>query len=379
MRSAVVASMPPHPFSSRHWRCKVTPAFLLVALAPCLVVAAGNPIAAAEPREASSIGAPSGSSANCAKQTQYSTSRKETLRTLGELLFFDQQFSRNGDVSCASCHVPSKYFSDARPVSRGTGGANGTRNAPSLLNVSNHRTIGWDGRRASVADQVLRPFTNPSEHGLGDVVSMAKVMQSDTKYKTVLASLAKGDTAVDLSSMACALTTYVESLKAEPTPFERSLAGEQDAIDGAAKLGLELFRGRAGCSSCHVIERNAFTDDEFHSLGVGIEAIQQQLPQLAMRVASASDNDIDVMVTRDADVAKLGRYLATRRPSDIGKFRTPSLRYVSKTAPYMHDGSIPDLDSVIDHELYYRNLKERSPIILTPAEKQLLKAFLQTL
>lgn len=308
-------------------------------------------------------------------------STRPALGKLGAKLFFDKRLSKNSDVSCASCHVAELFFADGKPVSTGTGNARGTRNAPSLLNVAHHRTFGWDGRRPSVADQVVRPFANPQEHGLESLATVSRTVLRDNGYRAFLVKLQSAkpvDKEVD-DIVRCALVEYVNGLASAPTPYEQFKGGDKRALSADAQVGLELFQGRAGCSSCHILEGARFTDDKFHSVGVGAEAMQADLPALALHVAAANENELDTAIASDAKIAKLGRFLATKQPSDIGKFRTPSLRHVSKTAPFMHDGSMSTLEDAVNHELYYRNLKDRAPIVLTAEERKLLIAFLEAL
>ena len=148
-----------------------------------------------------------------------------------------------------------------------------------------------------------------------------------------------------------------------------------------AKRGLELFRGRAQCASCHTIgtKEALFTDHDFHSLGVGMPAIEARLPELARRAHGLERRDLDQAVLSQADLAALGRFLVTKRPADIGKFKTPSLRNVAVTGPYMHDGSVPTLEEALEHEVYYRGFASGEPLALTADEKAALLAFLSAL
>jgi cytochrome c peroxidase len=343
------------------------------AIISCVVFLAASLAGAASPTSRSA-------ESTCADLAAKSITRT-ALSELGAKLFFDKRLSKNSDISCASCHAVELSFADGKAVSTGTGNARGTRNAPSLLNVAHHRVFGWDGRRPSVADQVMRPFTNPQEHGLKSLALVAKTVQHDSAYRKLLMRVRPSKTAEQNEDeiARCALAEYVGGLTAAPTSYEQFRRGNRSALSADAQVGLELFQGRAGCASCHALEGARFTDDKFHSVGVGAEAIQAELPSLALRVAAANESELDVAIASDANVAKLGHFLATKQPSDIGKFRTPSLRHVSKTAPFMHDGSVSTLEDAVNHELYYRNLKDRNPIILTSEEKRLLLAFLESL
>jgi cytochrome c peroxidase len=305
---------------------------------------------------------------------------------LGERLFFDKRLSGDGQISCASCHQPERAFSDGLATARGIGGQMGKRNTPSLLNVDEQRTLFWDGRRASLESQVADPFTNPIEHGLTNTDAVVAKVRADTGYAgTVSAAFGIRLETLTFEQIAVALAAFQRSLKAQPSPFERYwLVGEETAISDRAKRGLALFRGIGGCAQCHVLgtepQRSAaLTDNQFHDVSVNVEGLQRRLPDIVQRAMHATPEEIDRLVSQDADIAALGRFLATKNPRDIGKFKTPSLRNVAVTAPYMHDGAVATLEQAIDVELYYRSAQLGKAVVLTPAEKQDIKSFLETL
>ena len=179
-----------------------------------------------------------------------------------------------------------------------------------------------------------------------------------------------------------ALAAYVRTLNAGNTPVDRYLyGGDKDALNPAQRRGLELFRGNAQCSTCHTIgEREAlFTDHGYHSHSIGFAGIVEKLPKLTEKLAKSNSEERGQLVIADPDIAALGRFVVTLDPQDIGRFKTPSLRNVALTAPYMHDGSIATLDAAVTHEVYYRGRQMGRPLILTPSEKQDLIDFLQAL
>ncbi|OYV48178.1 MAG: hypothetical protein B7X10_03450, partial [Burkholderiales bacterium 21-58-4] len=184
-----------------------------------------------------------------------------------------------------------------------------------------------------------------------------------------------------LSDITRALVTYERTLTAPPNALDRYRAGDRSALSLAAREGLVMFRGKADCASCHLIAGQAasLTDNQFHSSGVGLAAITPALAQLASAVAHMSQAERFEKIVSDPHIAALGRYVVTLNPQDIGKFRTPSLRNVTLTAPYMHDGSIATLPQAVDIELYYRGLALGHPILLSTVEKRDLLAFLQSL
>lgn len=302
---------------------------------------------------------------------------------LGKRLFFDASLSADGKTRCASCHQPKKVFSDGLRVSQGTGGRLGTRNAPSLVNVVFVSSLFWDGRRDTLESQVLDPFTNPTEHGLVSPNALVKKLDADETYRKAFGSAFRDDKeqAITAQRISHAISTYLRSLVAGGSSMDRYLyGGDKNALTPAAVRGLELFRGRAGCAECHLIGAHdaLLSDGKFHSLGIGMEDIRARLAVLATR-AMQHKASLDHTVLQDAELAELGRFLVTRDPRDIGKYRTPSLRNVALTAPYMHNGKIATLEEAVEREIYYRGFTTNRPLIVTPKEKEDLVAFLQSL
>lgn len=306
-----------------------------------------------------------------------------SIQRLGRTLFFDASLSADGKISCASCHRPDYEFAEPRAVSQGTFGRMGTRNAPSLLARQPTELLMWDGRRETLEAQVLEPVTNPVEHGLADFTALKKRLAAQSGYVKLLGeSFGTVDVEnVQPQQIADALAAFVTALPREPTRVELFLAGEASALDPHERRGMTIFQERARCSECHLIQgRNAgVSDGKFHSVGIGIDA-QTNLAQLSRRgFEQVKQRGLDHVVLSDAELAALGRFLVTRDPRDIGKFRTPGLRRVSRTAPYMHDGSVATLEEALDRELYYRSLVLGSPISLTLDEREDLLRFLRAL
>lgn len=303
--------------------------------------------------------------------------------TLGERLFFDARLSADGKTRCASCHQPEKAFSDGLRVSQGSAGRLGTRNAPSLINVAFASSLFWDGRRDTLEAQVLDPFTNPNEHDLVSRDALVEKIDADKTYRKAFASAFGGDKEQTITAQRItqAISAYLRSLVAGGSPVDRFLyGGDKNALTPAAARGLELFRGRAGCAECHVIGMHdaLLSDGKFHSLGVGMEDIRPRLAMLTTR-AVRRNAPLDHTVLQDAELAELGRFLVTRDPHDIGKYKTPSLRNVGLTAPYMHNGKVATLEEAVEREIYYRGFTTNRPLIVTPSEKEDLVAFLQSL
>lgn len=183
-------------------------------------------------------------------------------------------------------------------------------------------------------------------------------------------------------NVAQAIAAYERTLVAGNSAFDRYHYGhDKTALDAAALRGLELFRGRAQCGQCHVIGETSalFTDQQFHTLGVGFKHLEDRLVPEAIRFAKLTAAERQKLVTSDPASAELGRFSVTLNPADLGRFRTPSLRNVAETAPYMHDGSVATLEEAVDLEVYYRGVEAGHPLILTPSEKTDLVAFLKAL
>lgn len=304
---------------------------------------------------------------------------------LGQKLFFDKRLSRDGSVSCASCHQPEKAFSDGLVVAKGISGHLGTRNTPNLLNTAFNQTQFWDGRRPTLESQALDPFVNPQEHGLANHQALIDILRSDPEYLSAFQAIFQVEpNMIEAKHIGQAIASFERTLVSGDSPFDRYFfKGDQSALSRSAENGLQLFQGRARCATCHTIEKTSalFTDNQFHSLNIGIRRIEPRLSEITMRLARLKESgaNLDQALLSDSDIAELGRFAVTFKPSDIGKFRTPSLRNVARTAPYMHDGSVGSLEDAVDLELYYRSAEAGRPLILTPLEKSDLVEFLKSL
>ncbi|WP_431100487.1 cytochrome-c peroxidase [Roseateles noduli] len=315
----------------------------------------------------------------------------DPVAALGEELFFDPRLSADGRVSCASCHLPDKYFSDGLPVSKGVDGKPGARNAPSLLNALANGSQFWDGRSPTLEHQALQPFTNPNEMGLPDLDTLVRRVADDPAYRQAFArafgTAARRD-GITAPRIADAIARYERTLVAPPAPFDRH-TDAAPAMSPEALRGYRLFTGYAKCASCHTVNGGngvnrpsaPFTDDTFHTLSVGLERIAGDLAPLSLEVVRLRENgrSADDVLVELPQASPLGRFILTLKAGDIGAFRTPSLRNVAETAPYMHDGSLPTLEEAVDHEVYYRSSEQGRPMLLTPTERRELVEFLRTL
>jgi len=301
------------------------------------------------------------------------------LEELGRRLFLDVRLSADGKTACASCHQPSRTFQDGRQVSVGAFARRGTRNAPSLLNVASQTVLFWDGRRSSLEEQALDPILNVAEHGLTSEAVLVKMLRGMPEYQN---SLEKGS---ELKTVSAALSAFQKTLVDGRNGFENYLIdGDSTAISDSAKRGWVLFAGRAGCIECHRVESRApisLTDQAFHSVFIPRQARGLSTTRLVeiFHKLSSEGASYDQMVAETPDLATLGRYVATRDPKDIGRFRTPSLRNVALTAPYMHDGSVSSLAEAVDLEVYYRGRVSGKPLILLDSEKTDIVEFLRSL
>jgi len=238
----------------------------------------------------------------------------DALAGLGARLFFDPLLSADRSVSCASCHKPELGFADSSARSRGVRAQLTERNAPTLLNRAWGARFMWDGRAATLEEQALLPIENPLEMALSLDEAVAR-LNADDSYRAHFA-LALGR-APEREGLARALAAYVRRLVLGDSPVDRFRAGDFEALDDAERAGLWFYESRGGCWRCH--SGANFSDEDFHNTGVGL---------------------------RDGE-PEPGRAALTGAPADRGRFKTPTLRGVARTAPYMHDGSLATLEDVV--------------------------------
>jgi cytochrome c peroxidase len=285
------------------------------------------------------------------------------LILLGQKLFYDRRLSRTGLTACATCHDPNYAFAQPTRVSQSDTGQLGLRNAPSLINAGFLPVLMWDGRFRTLEQQATNPFLR-GEMGI-DIRDAERRLNSDEEYLHLFHAALNSQPSA--SGMARALAAYQRTLVSETNRFDRFISNNKVTNLTALELdGLLLFERKAGCSICHQFQPlgnyqtsglRLFTDFGFHNLGIGYAA------------------------GRFTDT---GRYRVSGDESDLGAFRTPSLRNVAVTAPYMHDGSLATLEDVIDfYDAGGRPNPNLSPFIrplfLSVYEKAALIAFLRTL
>jgi cytochrome c peroxidase len=234
---------------------------------------------------------------------------------LGKQLYFDGRLSKNNQVPCAACHLPATGFADARQVSIGVGGAIGDRQAPTIFNTAYNPSQFWDGRVGSLEEQVLGPIQEEDEMAETHenvVKKIGKIKGYQQQFRAVFG------TEVSLQGIAEAIAAYERTVVSTNSAFDKYVLGDATGMGEAAIRGMALFKGKARCILCH--NGANFTDNQFHNLGV---------PQVGPRKED------------------LGRYDVTRIERDKGAFKTPTLRSITETAPYMHDGVFKTLDEVV--------------------------------
>lgn len=299
---------------------------------------------------------------------------------LGRKLFLDTRLSAGGAMSCATCHQPDQGFTvNGNPRSIGREGVELRRNAPTVLNVAYLETVFLDGRRETLEAQALDPFVAPREMANPSLEAVLETIRGARDYDGLFEAAFGGEPTAE--RLAQAIATYERTLLAADSPFDRwYYAGQRDAIGEAARRGFELFTGRANCSLCHSVNDTAalFTDNQFHDDGTGWRRVRGQMATAA-RFSYLEAGE--AVPSRPSD---FGRFEVSRKPVEFFWYRTPSLRNVALTAPYMHDGSFGTLREVVD---YYSkggfSWFGIDPLIkrleLDRNEKEALVAFLESL
>jgi cytochrome c peroxidase len=278
---------------------------------------------------------------------------------LGRLLYFDNRLSSDATVACATCHAPELAFTDNLPVSTGIGRQRGGRSAPTVINRAYTMLQFWDGRAPTLEEQVKGPLANPLE--------MTTDAEANLAHEAVVGRLRKipgyverfrkvfGDGAITIDHVAKAVATFERTVLSGNAPYDRYKAGDKSAMTEAQVRGMDVFFKKAKCDSCHLGFN--FSDESFMNIGIGMD---KPVP------------------------ADLGRFAISGREEDRGAFKTPTLREIEHTAPYMHDGSMATLEEVIEH--YDKGgiknpwlSQQIKPLNLTAQEKADLVAFLKAL
>lgn len=315
------------------------------------------------------------------------TARKAAL---GRKLFFDRRLSPNGTMSCAMCHIPEQGFTQhelATPV--GIEGRSVRRNAPTVLNAGWLKRLFHDGREISLENQVWGPLLAANEMGNPSIGYVIERIRSLADYAGMFEEAFDGKS-VSAEHIGAALASYQRTLAAGGSPFDRwRYGGEPGARESQARAGFAVFIGKGRCAACHLVgERNAlFTDHGFHNTGVGWRRNSDAAARTRVQLAPGVHTELErrtIETFSEAPARDVGRYEITLDPKDRWAYRTPSLRNVALTAPYMHDGSLPSLEAVV--EFYDRggiDNPEKSSLIaplgLSAGERAALVAFLRSL
>jgi cytochrome c peroxidase len=284
----------------------------------------------------------------------------ETI-ALGRKLFYDPRLSKDNSLSCASCHNPNIGFTDGRAIAQGVGGVIGIRNSPTVLNAAYSPLQFWDGRASSLEAQSAFPIADPVEMNQLHDVSVSKI-RKDPAYQAEFAR-AFGPGPVTLSLIEKSLASFERTLLSGNSPFDQyQYGGNKQALSPPAIQGLAIFKDpkRGNCAVCHTIENRyaLFTNGTFHNIGAGVNA--------------------------EGEMDDLGRFNQTKIQAEKGKFKTPTLRNVALTAPYMHDGSLKTLKDVVDFYAGGGNSnpyldQDIKPLHLSAQDRADLVAFLESL
>lgn len=309
---------------------------------------------------------------------------------LGRKLFYDRRLSLNNTFSCAICHIPEQGFTNNEIATAvGIEGRTVRRNAPTLYNVSYLKKLFHDGRENTLEQQAWSPLLAHNEMANPSIGYVIDKINKNAEYNHLFKQAFKRE--VSMETIGMALASYQRTLNSADSAFDRWLYGKQQtALSPEAKQGYQLFVGKAGCAACHLIDKKMalFTDQKLHNTGIGFDASMNKTAkklkvQVAPGVFVVVDNSTLNSVT-EAKIADLGLYEITQNPADRWKYKTPSLRNISLTAPYMHNGQFATLTQVLN---FYNqggvpneNLDALiKPLNLTTLEFANLIAFLQSL
>jgi cytochrome c peroxidase len=310
---------------------------------------------------------------------------------LGRKLFMDRRLSPNGTMACAMCHVPEQGFtSNEMGAAIGLEGQSLRRNAPTIYNAAYMERLFLDGREISLENQVWGPLLAANEMGNVSIGYLIEKIRGLPDYRGMFEAAFSGR-GPDIETIGQALATYERTVLSGNSRFDRwRYGGEANALTPQERLGFALFTGRAGCATCHIIGDTAalFTDQRFHNTGIGwARSMDSGDAKHRVQLAPGVYTEIAESATRSFSEPRpsdVGRFEVTQDPADRWAYRTPSLRNVSLTAPYMHDGSIATLEEVV--EFYDGGGIEnpgRDPLLkplgLSAEEKQALAAFLRAL
>lgn len=273
---------------------------------------------------------------------------QQIYTNLGKKLFFDPRISANKTISCASCHRPDSGWADNKRLSIGHNELKSKRNTPSIANLSEFNSFFWDGRAKSIQKQILSPLTNPREMNIS-LKELTKRVNELKEYRKKFEQITNRES-VSVNDITLAIASYERTIKTKPSRFDKFLA-KKISLNEDEIRGLHLFRTKARCMNCH--HGTYFTDNKFHNIGLTYYGRKFQ---------------------------DLGRYEITKNPEDVGRFKTPSLRNVMNTGPWMHNGLFRDMNGILNMysfggERTSRKISKSSHDPLYPKKSYLLKPF----
>ena len=277
---------------------------------------------------------------------------------LGKLLYFDKRLSANGKINCATCHHPKRGWTDLDPVSKAIGAGRGPRNSPTVLNTGYQKRQFWDGRARTLEKQALGPIEADVEMNMPLEVLIPKLNKINGYTKLFKKAYPKSNGKITKEYLAKAIASFERTVVSTIAPFDKYAMGNKKAISQDAVNGFEIFTNKAHCVDCH--DSFNFTDGSFHNIGLNDGQLQGK---------------------------ELGRYLTKRRAAWYGVFKTPTLRDITKSGPYFHDGSVKTLTEATticgNGGRYKNNVKNKSTYIidrnLSNKEISQIVAFLKTL
>jgi len=274
---------------------------------------------------------------------------------LGKMLFFDPRLSRDGNMSCATCHSPLLGWSDGLPTAKGVKSMVLGRATPTVVNTAYNSIQMWDGRKATLEDQAMGPMQADVEMN-ADLGGVFKWLNTNDGYRHAFAKAYPGE-AIDAKTFSKAIASYERTVVSNASPFDRWLKGDRDAMTAQQVRGFRLFQdeNKGNCAACH--QAPNFTDNGFHNIGL----------------ASHGKENPD-----------MGRYTIRPVKTMKGAFKTPTLRDIELTAPYFHDGSAKTLTEVVEHYAKGGDVKTDlspniKPLNLTQQEKEDIVAFMTAL
>ncbi len=298
---------------------------------------------------------------------------------LGKFLYFDPRLSGDGSTSCATCHDPSHGWAKKRVMSPAYPENKHFRHSPTVLNVAYNTLMFWDGRVKTLEEQAFGPIKSPFEMNMNYDLLEERLKQVPKYREMFKKAFPKDEDPITIENIVKAIAAFERTIVCNDSPFDKYMRGDKTAMDELQIKGMKLFTGKAGCVQCH--NGPNFTDDKFHVTGVPKHKVEDDALVRATRNFVLREHGFKNPEKIDRD---LGLYFITKKEKDKGAFKTPTLRNVALTPPYMHNGVFRTLEEVV--EFYNKGggnvpnkSKKLKPLNLTEEEKKALVAFLEAL